>query len=131
MKNSRKQLSSVAAGLVMSLAMSPSISAESFMTVGQLKDMIDQGPAGKVAAVAYVQGTVDGLLGMDSLLKKELGKKPEFCKFFEMGERGSVEHPATKTEFLVIKWEESGQRMNTLAVDMLIMYMTAQYGCPR
>lgn len=99
------------------------------MTVRNLDELIQSGQAGELAATAYVQGAVDGLLAMDALLEKEDGKKPEFCGFFEQARQSPIEHPAKKTKRLVQMWKKSGQSMDTLAVDMLIMHLTARFAC--
>lgn len=102
------------------------------MTVKHLKDFIAQGPSGELAATAYVQGVMEGMLGMDSLYQKEKKLKPEFCKFYEAQAQGRPErHPAYHTKQIVAAWEKQGLPMTTLAVDMVLAFMTAQYGCRR
>lgn len=100
------------------------------MTVKQLKDLLGAGKAGEAAAVSYVQGVTDGMLGMESLHKKERGTPLEFCKLHEASAKGQpMQHPALQTKNIVGAWERSKQPMNTLVVDMMLMYLSAKYGC--
>ena len=101
------------------------------MTVGDLQSLIQKGPKGEAAAVAYVQGAVAGLLGMDSMLQKEQGTDPAFCGIADIKQKGgSIPNPAKHTKQLVASWRRQGVKpMSTSAVDMVIAYLTAQYGC--
>lgn len=100
------------------------------MTVQQLKDLIRQGEIGEVVAVSYTQGVVDGLLGMESLRKKERNAKLDFCGIREAyNNNNPIRHPAFETKNIVKRWEQSGRPMNALAVDMVLVYLTDEYGC--
>jgi hypothetical protein len=100
------------------------------MTVQNLKELLAKGHEGEVAATAYVQGTVDGMLALDSLHQKEKALPSEFCKFKASFQKGRPEtHPAYRTKELVAAWERQGLPMQTLAVDFVLAFMTAQYGC--
>lgn len=102
------------------------------MTVGQLRDMVQSGGAGELAAVAYVNGAVDGMVGLDFLHQKERGSKPEFCKFRDARLRGKpLPHPAYRTKELLAAWEKQGQSMDTPAVDFVLAFLSAQYGCAK
>lgn len=102
------------------------------MSVKHLKDFIAQGPSGELTATAYVQGVMEGMLGMDSLYQKEKKLKPEFCRLYEAHAQGRPErHPAYRTKEIVAAWEKQGLPMTTTAVDMVMVFMTAQYGCRR
>jgi hypothetical protein len=100
------------------------------MTVKHLKDLLGAGKAGEAAAVSYVQGVTDGMLGMELLHKKERGTPPEFCKLHEASAKGQpMQHPAYQTKNIVRAWERSKQPMDTLVVNMIVMYLSAKYGC--
>lgn len=101
------------------------------MTVGDLDSLIAKGSKGEVAAVAYVQGTAAGLLGMDSMLQKEQGTDPAFCGVADLKREGkSISNPAQHTKQLVDAWKRQGARpMSTSAVDMVVAYLEGQYGC--
>ena len=102
------------------------------MTVKDLDDLIARGATGEVAAVSYVQGVVDGMLGIDSLHQKERHTPPEFCRFFDSYKRGKPEtHPAYRTKEIVAAWKQQGAPMSTPAVDMVLAYLSAQYSCKR
>jgi hypothetical protein len=102
------------------------VSAE-VMTVQQLRDLIDKGMSGEALATSYFQGVVEGMFAMDSLRKKERGAKYDFCKIY--GNNKPIRHPAYETKRLVKLWESRGYSMSTLAPDMILMYLTRQYGC--
>lgn len=101
------------------------------MTVKDLKVMIASGDAGKSAAIGYVQGVVEGMIGMDSLYHKEKGLPYEFCKLHPLSNPKvkTIEHPAFQTEKIVNAWENQKQPMETQAVDMILMWLTGSYGC--
>ena len=101
--------------------------AAEMMTVQHLKDMIAKGGDGEAAAVGYIQGVVDGMLGMDALHQKERGTPREFCGF---GGANAPRHPAYYTKQLVVAWEQQQRAMNTLAVDMALAYLSARHACP-
>ena len=108
------------------------ISNADMFTVGQLRDLIQQGEAGETIAVSYVQGVVDGMIGLDSALHIEKGIPYDFCKFHESFKQGKPEkHPAFKTKWLVSGWEKQGFPMNKPAIDMVINYLDANYGCKK
>lgn len=108
---------------------STSASAQ-LMTVGQLKEMLSKGPQGELAATAYVQGVVDGMLGMESLHNKERGTPFEFCRLHDAKKNGKqVRHPAQYTPQLVSAWEKERKTMDTLAVDMVLSFLSSQYSC--
>ena len=113
------------------LAWCPVATAQ-LMSVKHLKDFIAQGPNGELTATAYVQGVTEGILGMDSLYQKEKKLPPEFCKFYEASAQGKpIRHPAYRTKEIVAAWEKQGLPMTTPAVDMVLAFMTSQYGCKR
>lgn len=100
------------------------------MTVGQLEKLIQSGPSGEVAAVAYVNGAVDGMVGLDFLHQKERGSKPEFCRFRDARLKGRpLPHPAYRTKELVAAWKKQGKPMDTPAVDFVLAFLSGQYGC--
>lgn len=103
------------------------------MTVKDLDDMVTRGgKPGEVAAVAYVQGVMDGMIGMDSLHQKEQHTPPEFCRFSESYKHGKPElHPAFRAKEIISAWKQDGYPMNTLAVDMILTYLSSEYGCKR
>lgn len=102
------------------------------MTVRQLKELIDEGSAGKAIAVAYVNGTVDGMVGLDFAQQNEGKRYPEFCKFRDARIKGEpLKNPAYRTEELVRAWENSGQSMDVPAADFVLAFLTAQYGCAK
>ena len=109
-----------------------SIANAQLMSVKHLKDFIAQGSNGELTATAYVQGVMEGMLGMDSLYQKEKKLPPEFCRFFEAYTQGKPQrHPAYRTKEIVAAWEKQGLPMTTSAVDMILAFMTSQYGCTR
>lgn len=109
-----------------------SLATADVMTVKQLKEMIDKGPVGKAVAVAYVNGAVDGMVGLDFLKQKERGDKPEFCKFGDAKvNKTPLRNPAYRTEDLVNAWEKDGAPMDTPAVDFVLAFLSAQYGCKK
>lgn len=120
---------SIAFGLV---AVSTQAQAR-LMTVGDLQNLIDKGPKGEAAAVAFVQGTVEGLLGMDSMLQKEQDTDPAFCGVADLKAEGrSMPRVASHTKQLVAAWKQQGVKpMSTPAVDMVVAYLEGQYGCGR
>lgn len=100
------------------------------MTIGQVKKLLNSGKTGEAAAIAYVQGITDGMLGMEALHHKEKGLPFEFCKFQEAHKLGKpILHPAYQTRKIVEAWEREKQPMSTIMVDVMLMYLTAQYGC--
>lgn len=115
--------------ITMLCAFSFGVRAE-MMTVQDLKKFLAKGEAGELAATSYVNGVVDGMLGLDSLHQKERKTPKEFCRFYEAQKAGKpIRHPAYRTRELVNAWEKQGHPMNTLAVDFVLAFMTAQYGC--
>jgi hypothetical protein len=109
-----------------------SFASGQLMSVKDLKDLIARGPDGELGATSYVQGVVDGMLGMDAVNQKEKKLPAEFCRFLESYKRGKPErHPAYRTKQLVTAWEKEGFSMNAPAVDMVLSFMTSQYGCKR
>lgn len=100
------------------------------MTMRQLKDMLGASKAGEAAAVSYVQGVTDGMLGIESLHNKEHRTPLEFCKLHEASAKGQpMQHPALQTRNIVAAWERSKKPMDTLVVDVMLMYLSAKYGC--
>jgi hypothetical protein len=124
MKAGRKMVS-----VLMLTSLSFWVQAE-ILTVNQVKTLLEDGEIGRAAAIAYIQGVTDGILAMDSLAHKETGKPYEFCKLHEAYASGTPEkHPAYQTKRLVSAWEKNGYPMETLAVDMMLGFLTRQYGC--
>ena len=108
------------------------VASPQLMTVRNLEELIAQGPGGEAVAVGYVQGVIDGMLGMDSLYQKEKRLPPEFCRFFDSYKKGKPErHPAYRTKELVATWKREGAPMDTIAVDMVLAHLSAQYTCKR
>ena len=100
------------------------------MSIGQVAGLMDRGAAGEVAAVSYVNGLVDGIMGMEALHNKEKGVPFEFCKIQEAHASGTpIQHPAFETKEIIRLWKQSGQPMDTLAVDVILGYLTWKYGC--
>ena len=116
--------------ITLALMFCTTIKAE-LMTVQHLKDLLNSGHAGEVAAVSYVNGAVDGLLAMDSLNNKEKNIPLEFCKLHEAGKSGNplIKHPAYRTREIVEEWERLKEPMNFLAIDLVLSYLTSQYSC--
>ena len=115
--------------LLLSVVCSTSVYAE-LMTVKDIKEMLQDGDRGELSAISYVQGIVDGMLGMDTLHHKEKQIPYEFCKLHAAYVNGVPErHPAFQTKKLVAAWEKQGYPMSALMVDMILTYMTDQYGC--
>lgn len=127
MNNMMRKLVLAALLFVLSAASSAQV-----MTVQNLKELSEQGSEGERAAVAYVNGAVDGMVGLDFIFQKERNAKPEFCKFSEAKRSGNpIKHPAYRTKELIASWERAGYPMDTPAVDFVLAFLTAQYGCKK
>jgi len=111
---------------MLSLIATGAASAE-VMTVSQLREMLARGDQGELVATAYMQGVMDGMIGMDALNQNEYGRPLEFCELHDV--QRPVRHPAYHTEELVTAWERSGHPMEAPVVDLVLSYFTAQYGC--
>lgn len=120
----------VVASLIFGLcAMSLSAKAD-MMTVEQLKKLLAQGKPGEALATSYVQGVADGMLAMETMRRKSLLRSKEFCQFYEQQEAGHpLPHPAFYTRQIVERWEAAKRPMNTIAVDMVLSYLSGSYGC--
>ena len=102
------------------------------MSVRQLKELFESGPQGELAAVSYVNGTIDGMLAIDSLHQKERKLPPEFCAFDQAKRTGkSIKHPAYRTREFLVAWEREGKPMDAIAVDFVLAILDSQYGCPQ
>ncbi|MEO0561683.1 MAG: hypothetical protein AAF125_06200 [Chloroflexota bacterium] len=98
-------------------------------TVATLRGLLDTGDDGRVAVVMYITGVVDGLLSLDSLKHKQSGQALEFPKFKELMARGtSVVHPGNLGPFMVLMWQQTGGDMDAHAADMVLNFLTQQYG---
>jgi hypothetical protein len=113
---------------VLIIMLFPAAAHAELMTVNMLKEMLQKGSIGELAATTYVQGVVDGMLGMDSVLQKEGKMPPEFCGIHGPSSSGiPIQHPAYHTRPLVSSWERQGYPMDAPAVDMVLSYMTKQF----
>ncbi len=117
--------------LLLILAFFSPITHAELMKVQDLRGLLDLGEGGEAIVTAYVQGVIEGMVGLDSLRKKERNSPYDFCKMHaDLGKgQPAQEHPASKARFLVITWEKNGYPMDTLAVDMVLAFMTQKYGC--
>lgn len=106
-----------------------SASAE-VMTVRQVKELMQRGKLGELAATSYAQGVFDGMLAMEYLYRKETGKAREFCGIIDAHKSGTpIRHPAYRTKELLRVWEQLGRSMDAVFTDLALNYMSAQYGC--
>src|SRR5690606_7341406 len=88
------------------------------MTVTQLREMLERGDQGDLAATAYMQGVMDGMIGMDALNHNQYGRPFEFCGLQDV--QRPVRHPAYRTEELVRAWEVAGYPMEVPVVDLVL-----------
>ena len=115
--------------LLCGILFSPISSAE-ILTVKNIKDLIHKGEAGEQIAAVYADGVTAGLISMASLQRTETGVLTEFCGYFDAHEKGRpLPNPALHVKALVSAWERKGRNMDDLFVDLMINYMSAQYGC--
>lgn len=97
------------------------------MTVEQLRNMISkQGQVGEVAATSYFQGVVEGMMAMEAMRRNGLMRDKEFCKLFDAV---NTQHPAYRTKQVIAAWEREGKPMETIAPDMVLSFLSSQYGC--
>lgn len=117
--------------LVTTISLAASIEANAqLMTVEQLRQQLESGKAGELAATAYVQGVVDGLMAMETMHRKGLIREREFCKLKEAHVAGRpLPHPAFRTREIVLGWERTGRPADTIAVDVVLSFLSGAYGC--
>lgn len=102
------------------------------MSVQQVRDLLNNGKTGELAATAYAQGVFDGLIAMEYLRRTETGEAKEFCKLIDAYKLGTpIQHPAFMTKALVAAWEKQGRSMSTGFPDLAINYLSGTYGCPK
>jgi hypothetical protein len=100
------------------------------MTVAQVKVLLNSTEKNQAMATAYMQGLVEGMLGLASAQAKEQEAPKEFCGFFALVEQGEkVRHPAHGINQTINAWERAGFPMQAPAVDLVLSYLEGQYGC--
>lgn len=124
------------AALIVALSVAPLASAgqaqAEVMTVQQLRDMIAQkGDVGELAATSYFQGVVEGMMAMETMRRNGGIREKEFCKLLDGSpeDTASILHPAYRAKEVIAAWERQGQPMNTVAPDVVLSFLSSQYGC--
>ena len=114
--------------VLLSVFLLPMPSNAEQMTVDQMKLMLDEkGKLGELGATSYVHGVVDGLIAMESMRRNGSIRPKEFCRVFDAG--APAEHPAFRTREIVMAWQKAGKPMSTSAVDVVLSFMSGEYGC--
>ena len=102
------------------------------LTVQQVKQLLQSGQQGEVAAIAYVQGVMDGMLAMEHLNRSKSMPSREFCKLIEAEASGRpLPHPAFKTKEIIAAWEREGRPTKTIIPEVVLSYFDAQFGCAK
>lgn len=115
--------------LLVGIVFSSSVNAE-ILTVRQIKELIQKGGSGEQVAAVYADGVVAGLLALASTQRMESGVLSEFCDFFEAADEGRpLPNPALNVKALVSAWERQGRDMDVVFAELMMNYMSAQYGC--
>jgi hypothetical protein len=100
------------------------------MTIQQLKDLLQRGTLGELGATSYVQGVVDGMLAMETMRRNGSIRPREFCKLMDaIDAKQKIGHPSSETKQVVEAWERTGKPMDTIAVDVVLSYLSGRYGC--
>lgn len=100
------------------------------MTVGQLKGLLDQGDIGELIVTSYIQGVIDGMLAMETMHIRDHETPQEWCRLSDAARAGKpLRHPAFRAVEMVGAWERAGQPLDVIAIDMVLSFMDANYGC--
>jgi hypothetical protein len=100
------------------------------MTVAQVKVLLNSTEKDQAMAAAYMQGLVEGMLGLASAQAKEQKAPTEFCGFFALVKRGEkFQHPAYGINQTINAWERAGLPMQAPAADLVLSYLEGQFGC--
>jgi hypothetical protein len=122
----RVKLPLVLCGLLLSI----SAAQGEVLNVQQVKKLLESGQQGEVAAIAYVQGVMDGMLAMEHLNRTKSMSSREFCKLIDAEVSGRpLPHPAFKTKEIIAAWEREGRPTTTIIPEVVLSYFDKQFGC--
>ncbi len=105
--------------------------ASALMTVNQMKQIYDQQGVESPVGLAFSQGVFEGLVTLEAARRAEGQQSSEFCRLFDMIDRGETPDPhiATQSMWLIEKWEGQGRNMDAPFAELLLNYMSGTYGC--
>jgi hypothetical protein len=100
------------------------------LNVHQVKKLLDSGQQGEVAAIAYVQGVMDGMLAMEHLNRTKSMPSREFCKLIDAEASGRpLPHPAFKTKENNRSLGAGGPTYDNNHSEVVLSYFDKQFGC--